>query len=95
MAKKQTSKLAEGTAVKGPKAKKPAVYLPETLCEASILAIIEHVTGVVCAGNAFDRLADAGETFKLEPYEKGRGADYTRDYLARIVEKYNERNAGE
>lgn len=94
MAKKQTSKLAKGNA-KEPKVKKPAVYLPETLCEASIIAIIEHVTGVVCAGGAFDRLAAAGRTFKLEPYEKGRGADYTRDYLARIVEKYNERNAGE
>lgn len=95
MAKKQTSKLAEGTVAKDPKAKKPAVYLPETLCEASILAIIEHITGFACAGSAFDRLASVGETFKLEPYEKGRGADYTRDYLARIVEKYNGQNAGE
>lgn len=41
------------------------------------------------ATNVFEMLAEAGVLLKLEPYEFGKGADYTKEYLKRVLEKVN------
>ena len=43
------------------------------------------------ATEAFGMLAQAGALLKLEPYELGKGAEYTREYLKRVLEKVNGR----
>ena len=43
------------------------------------------------ATEAFGMLAEAGALLKLEPYELGKGAEYTREYLKRVLEKVNGR----
>jgi hypothetical protein len=41
------------------------------------------------ATDVFSVLSEAGVHLKLEPYEVGKGADYTKDYLKRVLEKVN------
>ena len=89
----KTTKTTKKAPVKALPAKE-LLSVPEELTYKDICGVLTEILGVVVPDkDAFYLLSSAGEKFKLEPYELGRGAAYTKEYLTRIVEKYNGQNA--
>lgn len=41
------------------------------------------------SSDVFSVLSEVGVRLKLEPYELGKGTEYTKDYLKRVLEKVN------
>lgn len=70
------------------------IVIPEDLTQKTLCSVLYIIMGCVFSEvSVFKMLGRAGEKYKLEPYELGQGAAYTRDYLTRIVEKYNGQDA--
>lgn len=73
---------------------KEKIVIPAELTQKALCSVLSGVMGVVIPEvSVFKMLGQAGEKYKLEPYELGQGAAYTRDYLTRVVEKYNGQDA--
>lgn len=73
---------------------KEKIVIPADITQKSLCSVLSDVMGCVFSEvSVFKMLGQAGEKYKLEPYELGRGVAYTRDYLTRVVEKYNGQDA--
>lgn len=73
---------------------KEKIVIPADLTQKTLCSILSGIMGCVFSEvSVFKMLSQAGEKYKLEPYELGQGAAYTRDYLTRVVEKYNGQDA--
>lgn len=89
----KTTKTTKKATVKTSPAKE-LLSVPTDLTCKNLCALLATIVGVVVPDkDAFYLLSQAGEKFKLEPYELGQGAAYTKEYLTRVVEKYNGQDA--
>lgn len=73
---------------------KEKILVPADITQKSLCDVLSGIMGFVFSeADVFKVLGQAGEKYKLEPYELGQGIAYTKEYLTRIVEKYNGQNA--
>lgn len=73
---------------------KEKLTIPADITQKSLCSVLSGIMGFVFSEvDVFKVLGQAGEKYKLEPYELGQGIAYTRDYLTRVVEKYNGQDA--
>ena len=90
----KTTKSTKKAPVKAEPVIKELLSVPTDLTCKNLCDLLSTIVGIVVPDkDAFFFFFQAGEMFKLEPYEPGRGADYTKEYLTRVVEKYNGQNA--
>lgn len=54
-----------------------------------LLKVLARLGVKIPTKDVFKMLGEVGKLVKLEPYELGKGAEYTKDYLKRILEKVN------
>lgn len=73
---------------------KEIIVIPADITQKTLCSVLSGIMGIVIPeADVFKMLGLAGEMYKLEPYELGQGIAYTRDYLTRVVEKYNGQDA--
>lgn len=73
---------------------KEKIVVPADITQKSLRGVLTDIMGVVFPeADVFKVLGQAGAKYKLEPYKLGQGIAYTRDYLTRVVEKYNGQDA--
>lgn len=61
----------------------------ERFIRSILLQVLEGLGVSLHIKNTFTLMKLVGKLLGLEPWEPGKGADHTRKYLERIVEKYN------